>query len=131
MIPREDGKRIEEFVGAATTGTESVSVARMLAPPGWTRPAQTPEFDEVVVVLTGELTLVVNGKRERIAEGEVGWCPGASAWCYRNDAAGRVRLLVRLRAGLPPGAGARGGARARRPEANQSRCRWRTPGRGA
>jgi len=85
IIPREDGKRIEEFVGAATTGTGSVSVARMNAPPGWAEPAQTPEFDEAVMVLAGELTLVIERKRERIAAGEVGLVPRGKRVVYRND----------------------------------------------
>jgi probable rRNA maturation factor len=85
IIPRDDGKRIEEFVGAANTGTSSVSVARMNAPPGWAEPAQTPEFDEVVMVLSGELTLVVEGRRERIAGGEVGLVPRGKRVLYRND----------------------------------------------
>lgn len=88
LIPRDDGKRIEEFVGAASTGTTSASVARMLAPPGWSEPAQTPEFDEVVMVLRGELTLVVDGKRERIREGEVGLVPRGKRVVYRNDGQG-------------------------------------------
>jgi probable rRNA maturation factor len=88
LIPREDGKRIEEFIGAATTGTSSASVARMLAPPGWSEPAQKPEFDEVVLVLHGELTLVVDGKRERIGPGEVGWVPRGRRVIYRNDGQG-------------------------------------------
>ncbi|HLL05002.1 MAG TPA: rRNA maturation RNase YbeY [Myxococcaceae bacterium] len=88
LIPREDGKRIEEFIGAATTGTSSASVARMLAPPGWSEPAQKPEFDEVVLVLLGELTLVVDGKRERIGPGEVGYVPRGRRVIYRNDGQG-------------------------------------------
>lgn len=88
LIPRDDGKRIEEFVGAATTGTASASVARMLAPPGWSEPAQKPEFDEVVLVLRGELTLVIEGRRERIGEGEVGLVPRGKRVIYRNDGQG-------------------------------------------
>ncbi|WP_426730524.1 rRNA maturation RNase YbeY [Myxococcus faecalis] len=88
VIPRDDGKRIEEFVGAATTGTDSASVARMLAPPGWAEPAQRPEFDEVVLVLKGELTLVIEGRRERIAAGEVGLVPRGKRVVYRNDGKG-------------------------------------------
>ncbi|MCE9672956.1 rRNA maturation RNase YbeY [Myxococcus stipitatus] len=88
LIPRDDGKRIEEFVGAATTGTDSASVARMLAPPGWSEPAQRPEFDEMVIVLTGELTLVVEGRRERIGPGEVGLVPRGKRVVYRNDGKG-------------------------------------------
>ncbi|MBN1208568.1 MAG: rRNA maturation RNase YbeY [Myxococcaceae bacterium] len=88
LIPREDGKRIEEFIGAATTGTSSASVARMLAPPGWSEPAQKPEFDEVLLVLRGELTVVIDGKRERIGPGEVGWVPRGRRVIYRNDGQG-------------------------------------------
>ncbi len=72
LIPRYDGKRIEEWVGRVSTGTSSVSVARMLAPPGWVEPPQTPEFDEVMLVLKGELTLEIAKKRERVGPGELG-----------------------------------------------------------
>jgi probable rRNA maturation factor len=60
----------------------------MLAPPGWSEPAQKPEFDEVVLVLRGQLTLVVDGKRERIRPGEVGWVPRGRRVIYRNDGQG-------------------------------------------
>ncbi len=93
LIPRDDGKRIEELVGAATTGTDSVSVAKMLAPPGWAEPAQTPEFDEVIHVLKGELTLVIAGKKERVAAGETGLVPKGLRVVYRNDANGACEYL--------------------------------------
>jgi mannose-6-phosphate isomerase-like protein (cupin superfamily) len=48
-------KVIEEFVGRINSATESVSVARMISPSGWREPGQRPEFDEVTVVLRGEL----------------------------------------------------------------------------
>ena len=48
-------KTIEEYVGRANSQTEKVSVARMVSPPGWTEPKQTPEFDEFTVVLRGML----------------------------------------------------------------------------
>ncbi len=48
-------KIIEEFVGIANSETEGVSVARMVSPAGWGEPGQTPEFDEVTVVLRGQL----------------------------------------------------------------------------
>jgi quercetin dioxygenase-like cupin family protein len=46
-------KRIEEFVGRVNTKTEGISVARMKSPPGWKEPGQTPEFEEITVVLSG------------------------------------------------------------------------------
>ena len=52
-IPVPGGKVIDEYVGRVSSGSESVSVAYMQAPPGWTEPAQTPEFDEITLVLRG------------------------------------------------------------------------------
>jgi ethanolamine utilization protein EutQ (cupin superfamily) len=49
------GKVIEEYAGRVTTGTPQVSVAHMKAPAGWEEPAQTPEFDEITVVLAGRV----------------------------------------------------------------------------
>jgi len=46
-------KTIEEFVGRVNSATDSVSVARMVSPQGWSEPGQTPEFDEYTVVLKG------------------------------------------------------------------------------
>jgi mannose-6-phosphate isomerase-like protein (cupin superfamily) len=48
-------KRIEEFVGCASNGCASVSVARMTSPSGWQEPGQRPEFEEITVVLRGLL----------------------------------------------------------------------------
>ena len=48
-------KLIDEFVGRVNTGTEGVSIARMKSPSGWEEPGQTPDFDEVTVVVTGTL----------------------------------------------------------------------------
>jgi hypothetical protein len=52
-IPVPGGKVIDEYVGRVNSGSEAVSVAYMQAPPGWSEPAQTPEFDEVTLVLRG------------------------------------------------------------------------------
>jgi len=54
-------KRIEEYVGRVNSGTEEVSVARMVSPAGWVEPGQTPEFDEYTVVLRGTLRVTTKG----------------------------------------------------------------------
>ena len=54
----EPPKTIQEFVGRVANGQEDVSIALMGSPAGWTEPAQTPEFDEHTIVLSG--TLVVH-----------------------------------------------------------------------
>ncbi|TAN38630.1 MAG: cupin [Verrucomicrobia bacterium] len=48
-------KIIEEFFGWVNSGTETISIARMKSPTGWSEPGQTPEFDEHTVVLAGTL----------------------------------------------------------------------------
>lgn len=48
-------KRIEEYVGRVNSGTDAISVARMVSPGGWQEPGQRPEFDEYSVVLRGVL----------------------------------------------------------------------------
>ncbi len=56
-IPVPGGKTIDEYVGRVTTATPEVSVAHMVAPAGWAEPAQTPEFDEITVVLAGAVVV--------------------------------------------------------------------------
>ncbi len=56
-IPVPGGKLIEEHVGRVSTDNQELSVAHMLAPAGWTEEPQTPAFDEVTVVVRGELHL--------------------------------------------------------------------------
>jgi quercetin dioxygenase-like cupin family protein len=48
-------KQIEEYIGRVNSATAEASVARMVSPAGWSEPGQTPEFDELSVVLKGSL----------------------------------------------------------------------------
>ena len=48
-------RRIEEYVGRASTGHATGSVARMRSPQGWQEPGQRPEFAETSLVLRGVL----------------------------------------------------------------------------
>jgi mannose-6-phosphate isomerase-like protein (cupin superfamily) len=52
-IPVPGNKIINEYVGRVNTGTDSVSIAHMKSPSGWSEPGQTPEFDEYTIVLGG------------------------------------------------------------------------------
>lgn len=69
-VPVPGGKLIEEFVGRASTGDGTVSVARMEAPPGWEEPAQTPEFDEVTLVLRGSVVVEHDGGAVEVRAGQ-------------------------------------------------------------
>jgi ethanolamine utilization protein EutQ (cupin superfamily) len=70
VVPGIGEKVIRELVGRVNTGTEGVSVARMTSPAGWTEPAQTPEFDEITVVLEGEVVVEHDGGTIAVGAGE-------------------------------------------------------------
>ena len=58
-------KQIAEFIGRVNSGHAQVSVARMKSPEGWKEPGQTPEFEEISIVLSGVLCVEYkDGKRE-------------------------------------------------------------------
>lgn len=63
VVPTTDGKLIEEHFGNATDSNSKVSIARMIAPPGWSEPFQTPNFEEY--------TYIISGKKQFIIEDEI------------------------------------------------------------
>jgi ethanolamine utilization protein EutQ (cupin superfamily) len=69
-VPVPGGKQIDEYVGRASTGTEAVSVAHMRSPAGWEEPAQTPDFDEVTVVLSGVVHVEHDGGVLEVGAGQ-------------------------------------------------------------
>lgn len=83
-IPGPGGKTIEEHVGRVNTGTESLSVAHMIAPPGWEEPAQTPAFDEVTIVLRGTMRVEHAGGALDVGAGETVLCEAGERVRYLN-----------------------------------------------
>ena len=69
-IPVPGGKLIEEHFGRVRTGHASFSLAHMVAPPGWGEPAQTPEFDEVTIMIRGRMRIEVEGETVEIGAGQ-------------------------------------------------------------
>lgn len=63
-------KRIEEYVGRVNSQTTQVSIARMVSPPGWQEPGQTPEFDEYTVVLKGTLVVETQDAVHQVHAGQ-------------------------------------------------------------
>jgi quercetin dioxygenase-like cupin family protein len=63
-------KLIEEFVGRVSTGTTTVSIARMKSPGGWVEPGQSPEFCEITVVLKGALHVESRGAAMEVSAGQ-------------------------------------------------------------
>ncbi|MFN9583181.1 MAG: cupin domain-containing protein, partial [Bacteroidota bacterium] len=65
-----DGKLIEEHYGLASTRDSGFSIAHMVAPPHWSEPFQTPEFDEVTMVVRGQKQFEVDGETVVLQAGE-------------------------------------------------------------
>jgi mannose-6-phosphate isomerase-like protein (cupin superfamily) len=70
VVPTTDGKLIEEHFGHASTQEGAFSVAHMVAPPGWEEPHQTPEFDEVTILIRGKKNVEVEGEVITLHPGE-------------------------------------------------------------
>jgi quercetin dioxygenase-like cupin family protein len=70
MIPVPGGKVINEHVGRVSTGSEAVSVAHMVAPANWSEPFQSPDFDEITLVLKGSVVVDHEGGPTTILAGQ-------------------------------------------------------------
>lgn len=46
-------KLIDEYIGRVNSREDRISIAHMRSPAGWQEPAQTPEFAEFTIVLSG------------------------------------------------------------------------------
>ena len=64
VVPTDDGKVIREHFGLASINHGNYSVAHMIAPPHWSEPPQTPEFDEITFVFRGQKKILINGTDE-------------------------------------------------------------------
>lgn len=70
IIDVPGGKVIAEHVGRVATGTNTMSVAHMKAPAGWSEPAQRPEFDEVTLVIAGTVVVEHDGGTTTVTAGQ-------------------------------------------------------------
>jgi len=70
VVPTTDGKLIEEHFGNATDQNSKISIAHMIAPPGWSEPFQTPSFDEYTYIIKGKKQFIVDGDTVVLNAGE-------------------------------------------------------------
>lgn len=70
VVPTTDGKLIEEFFGLATDGNPEISIAHMIAPPKWSEPFQTPEFDEYTYIIRGKKQFIIGGETVVLEAGQ-------------------------------------------------------------
>lgn len=70
IVPTADGKVIKEHFGLASVGNADISIAHMIAPPGWSEPFQTPEFDEYTFIIKGKKQFIIEGETVVLSEGQ-------------------------------------------------------------
>ena len=70
IVPTNDGKLIEEHAGLASTGGKGMSIAHMIAPPGWSEPFQQPDFDEYTLVSRGKKLVEADGDEIILESGQ-------------------------------------------------------------
>jgi mannose-6-phosphate isomerase-like protein (cupin superfamily) len=69
-IPVPDLKMIREHFGKVATHSSDISIAHMIAPPGWSEPFQTPDFDEYTLMVRGKKILEIEGEKVTVSAGE-------------------------------------------------------------
>lgn len=70
VVPTTDGKTIEEHFGLASTKEQNFSIAHMIAPANWSEPFQTPQFDEVTIMIKGKKLLEIDNEKVELSAGE-------------------------------------------------------------
>ncbi len=70
-IPTPGEKTIEESIGNVSSQTDQFSIAHMKMPKGWSEPTHSTQFDELVIVVSGALTLTSCGREFVVRAGQV------------------------------------------------------------
>ena len=84
VVPTQDDKLIEEHFGLASTYVGDVSMAHMVAPPGWSEPAQIGEFDEITYVISGRKRIDVEGEEITLEANQSIFVRRGTRVCYSN-----------------------------------------------
>lgn len=70
VVPTTDGKLIEEHFGMISCKDAQISIAHMIAPPNWSEPFQTPEFDEYTYIIRGRKQFIIEGEKIILEAGQ-------------------------------------------------------------
>ena len=70
IVPTTDGKMIEEHHGKVATKNDAISIAHMIAPPQWSEPFQTPEFDEYTYIISGKKQFIIEDEAVVLKAGQ-------------------------------------------------------------
>ena len=69
IVPTQDAKLIQEHFGLASID-RGLSLAEMIAPPGWSEPFQRPSFEEYTLVLKGAKLIELEGEKIVLSKGQ-------------------------------------------------------------
>ena len=70
IVPTNDGNLIEEHIGRVINDENDISIAHMVAPPGWSEPHQNPKFDEYTMMVRGRKQIEIDGETVTLNVGE-------------------------------------------------------------
>jgi probable rRNA maturation factor len=87
VVPAPNGMVIDEHLGAASSGTDAYSVAHLFGPAGWFEPPQVCQFDEVSLVVSGQLAVEAAAGTTVVGAGESCLVPAGMRVQYRNASA--------------------------------------------
>ena len=87
-------KIIEEFFGYVNSGNSEISVARMQSPAGWIEPAQTPDFDEYTLVLSGSLLVNSGGEEFIVRDNEAFIAEKGKTYQYSTPEEGGANYIA-------------------------------------
>ena len=93
-IPVPGGKVIEEYFGRVRTRTDAFSLAHMIAPPGWSEPAQTPRFGELTIMVRGTMRIEIDGETIELAAGAAIWIEPDVRVRYANPGPGESEYFA-------------------------------------
>jgi probable rRNA maturation factor len=84
LVAASNGKIIDEHFGRASSDTDAYSVAHMFAPAGWTEPTQIGQFDEINLVVSGQLGVETAAGLTVVSAGESIQVTAGTRVRYRN-----------------------------------------------
>ncbi len=70
VVPTDDGKLIEEHFGVLSNQNSEISIAHMVAPPHWSEPFQTPDFDEYTYIIRGKKQFIIDDEKIILEAGQ-------------------------------------------------------------
>lgn len=89
-----DGSRISELMGRATTGDPSLSVARIVMPPGGGQPPRRNRFHEVLIVIEGSCEVDLPGGTVQLQPDDVLDLPPLTTYAERGGPGGCVAWAI-------------------------------------